>query len=66
MDALKTASKKVVHKATEVTGDFIGNKSADRIVKSKPLPAENSIDDEEIINPPEEKGEILNQLIQVL
>ena len=31
LDALKTASKKVVHKAAEVTGEFIGNKIAEKL-----------------------------------
>ena len=35
LDALKTASKKVVHKAAEATGELIGNKIADKIEKSK-------------------------------
>ena len=38
LDALKAASKKVVHKAAEATGEFIGNKKiADNIVKPKQL-----------------------------
>ena len=31
IDAVKTASKRVVQKTTEVTGDLIGNKVADKI-----------------------------------
>ena len=31
MDAAKTASKRVVQKAAEATGDLIGNKIADKI-----------------------------------
>ena len=31
LDALKTASKKVVQKAAEATGQFIGNKIADKL-----------------------------------
>ena len=31
LDGLKTASKKVVHKAPEATGEFIGNKMADKL-----------------------------------
>ena len=31
LDGLKTASKKVVHKAAEATGEFIGNKMADKL-----------------------------------
>ena len=32
LDALKTASKIVVHEVAEVTSEFIGNKIADKIV----------------------------------
>ena len=55
IDALKTASKKVAHKAPEVTGEFIGNKIADKIVNPKPLPDENSWNVEEIIIPIEHR-----------
>ena len=62
LDALKTASKNIVHKATEATGEFLGNKIAgtatnsddNKTVKTKPV--------EEIIIPPEKRGEILNEL----
>ena len=37
LDALKTASKKVVHKAAEATGEYLGKTIANKIVKSKPL-----------------------------
>ena len=57
LDPLKTASKKVVHKATEETGGFIGNKIADKIVKPKLLTDKNSINVEEIVIPPK-KGDI--------
>ena len=30
-DPLKTASKKVAHKAAEATGEFIGNKTAKKL-----------------------------------
>ena len=66
LDALKTASKKLVHKAAEATGEFIGNKIADKITKPKPVPDENFGDVEEIIIPPENREEILNELRQVL
>ena len=52
IDVLKTATKKVAHKAAEATGDFIGIKIADKIVK--PV--------EEIIIPPEKREEILKHL----
>ena len=38
-DAIKTASKRVIQKTAEATGDFIGNKIADKITsvsKKKP------------------------------
>ena len=53
LDPLKTASKKVACKAAEATGEFIGNKISDRIVKQKPVPAENLRNIEGIIIPPE-------------
>ena len=54
LDAVKTASKKVLHKA----GEFLGNKIEDKIAKQKPV--------EEIIIPPEKRHEILNKLRKVL
>ena len=70
LDASKTASKKVVHKAAEATGEFIENKIADalsklnndKIVKEKPVVDENSRNFEEITIPPEKREEILNEL----
>ena len=38
----KTASKKVVNKAAEATGEFTGNKITDKIVKPKPVLDVNS------------------------
>ena len=58
IDALKTASKKVVHKVAEATGEFIGNKITDKTVK----PAENLQDVEEIIIQAEKRVQILNEL----
>ena len=65
LDALKTASKKIVHKVAEGTCEFIGNKIADKIVKAKPAIDENSKNIEEVIIPPEKREEILNALRQV-
>ena len=65
LDPLKTASKRVVHKAAEATGEFLGNKIADKIMNPKPLLAQNSRNDEEIVIPPEKRQEILNELRQV-
>ena len=33
LDALKTASKKTVHKSAKTAGEFIGNKIADALAK---------------------------------
>ena len=41
LDALKTNSKKVFHKTAEATGEFIGNKISDKIVKPKLVTDEN-------------------------
>ena len=66
LDALKTASKKVVHKAVKATGEFIGNKIADKFVKPKPTIDENSWNVEEIVIPPEKRHKMLNKLRPVL
>ena len=55
LDALKTTFQNVAHEATEATGKFIGNKIVDKIVKSKPVPDENSRNVEEIVIPPEKR-----------
>ena len=62
LDATKTASKKLVHKAIEATGEFIGNKIAEKIVKRD---ADLKIV-EEINVPPEKREEILNELRKVI
>ena len=54
--------KKVVHKA----GEFIGNKIADAVTKSNDDNIDKQESDEEIIIPPEERDEILNNLRKVL
>ena len=66
IDALKNASKKVIHKESEATGEFIGNKIADKIIKPKHGIDENPTNAEEIIIPLEKREEVLNQLRQVL
>ena len=49
-DAFKTASKTIIQKAAESTGDLIGNKIADRIKNvSKTSTQNNSITNEENI-----------------
>ena len=47
-DALKNASKRVIQKKAEATGDVIGNKIADKIIRvSKTSPQNNSKTNEE-------------------
>ena len=48
-----TASKRVVQKTAEATGDLVGNKIADKITKSKEKEKTNK--PEEIYIPPEKK-----------
>ena len=68
LDALKAASKKVVHKAAEATGEFIGNKKiADNIVKPKQLYILSySAKKEKKKKIKNKKEKILNDLRQVL
>ena len=56
------ASKKVVHKA----GEFIGNKTADAIIKSGNDKIEKKEPVQEIIIPPEKREEILSKSRKVL
>ena len=66
IDSLKTAFKKLVHK----TGEFLGNKTADtvvklynnKIVKTKPVIDENLRNVEEIVIPSEKKGRNIKQI----
>ena len=55
LDALKAAPKKLVHKATEGTGELIGNKIADKIEKPKPVIDKNLRNVEEIVILPEKR-----------
>ena len=66
LDAAKTASKKVVHKRVGATGEMVGNKTSEKIVKPKLVPEANSRNFEQLIIPPEKKQEILNDLRQSL
>ena len=62
LDAVKNASKKVVHKA----GEFLRNKTADAVTNSKDDNTVKQEPVEEIIIPPEKRDEILNKLRKVL
>ena len=59
LDSLRTASKKIVHKA----GEFIGKKIADAVTKSNDDKIVKQEPVEEIIIPPENRNEILNKLL---
>ena len=61
IDAAKTASKRVVQKTAEATGDLIGNKIADKIPSIGKTKEETS-KPEEIYIPPEKKQQIINDL----
>ena len=65
IDAAKTASKRVVQKNVEATGDLISNKMADNITsvgKTKEKTKEKTNKSEEIYIPPEK----IQQIIDVL
>ena len=57
----KTASKRIVPKSAEATGDLIGNKIADKITSlGKSKNKEKEASEEEIIIPPEKRQQIIN------
>ena len=63
IDVVKTASKRVVKKTAEATGDLIGNKIADKITsvgKSKEDDKTKKV--EEIYIPPEKRQQIIDDL----
>ena len=65
IDAAKIASKRVVQKTAEATGDLIGNKIADKITsldKPKSDEKEEINKPEEIYIPPEKKQQIIDDL----
>ena len=62
LNALKTVSKKVFHKA----GEFIGDKIADTITNSNDDKIEKQEPVQKIIIPLEKRHKILNNLRQVL
>ena len=62
IDAAKTASKRVFQTTAEATGDFIGNKTADKINSiGKPKEKETK-ETEEIYVPPEKGQQIIDDL----
>ena len=61
VDVAKTASKGVVQKTAEATGDLIGNKIADKITLIG-KPKEKNKEVEEISIPPEKRQQIIDDL----
>ena len=66
LDAIQTAFEKLVHKVAEATGELIGKKINDKIVKPKSVIDENSKNLEKIVIPAEKREKILNELRVVL
>ena len=63
IDAAKTASKRVVQKTAEATGDLIGNKIADKSTSiGKPKEKKETKEIEEIYIPPEKRQQIIDDL----
>ena len=65
VDAAKTASKRVVQKAAEATGDLIGNKTADEITslgKARSKEKEKEEEGQEIYIPPEKRQQTIDDL----
>ena len=56
----KMQPKKVDHEAAEATGEFIGNKIADKTLTPKLVLDENSRNVKEMVILPEQKEEILS------
>ena len=65
LDALKTASNKLVQKSAEATDKFIENTIADKTVTTKSMPKANSRNVKEIVIPPEQRKKMINELRQV-
>ena len=65
LDAAKAASKKVVHKTAKTASELIGNKTAEKNVKQRPIFEATSKNVEEIFVPPEKRENILSKLRKV-
>ena len=68
-DTSKSASKKVVHRIAEATEELIGNETAEKVVKPKPMLHWNLRAVNELVIPPEKREKtrnIKNELRQVL
>ena len=62
INAAKTASKRVVQKTAEATGDLIANKIADQISSIGTPKEKKTKEMEEIYIPPEKRQQIIDDL----
>ena len=62
IDAAKTASKRVVQKTAEATGDLIGNKIADEITSLGKTKGKERKEIEETYMPSEKRQQIMDDL----
>ena len=59
----KIATKKIIHKSPEATGDLIGSKFVDKITSLKVSDKEKPQEEEqEIIIPPHQRQKLMNDL----
>ena len=65
LDAAKVASKKVVQKTAKKASELIGNKTAEKNVKQRPISEATPKNVEEIFVPPEKKEKTLSKLRKV-
>ena len=62
IDAVKAASKRVVQKTAEISGDLIGNKIADKITSTGKPKEKEKQKKQEIYIPPEKRQQIIDDL----
>ena len=63
IDAAKAASKRILQKTAEATGDLIRNKIADKITSlGKTKSKEKEKEEQEIYIPPEKRQQIIDDL----
>ena len=67
IDVAKTASKRVVQKSTEATGDLIGNEIADKItLLDKTKSKEKEREEQAIYVPSEKRQQIIDDLRSII
>ena len=67
IDAARTASKRVVQKTAEATGDLIGNIIADKITSiGKPKEKEKAKEIEEIYISPEKRQQLIKIVLSII